>query len=120
MKFEVKIMSGGVNKLGHSYEGDLKKIFEKKCVYGYTGQQSYNQNIILEKISHVIEDIKVDDNGNVTGTCRVLDTPNGKILEGLVESGWEYETATAGFGILKDGVVSDYRLNSIDLVNKKV
>ena len=74
----------------------------------------------LDKVSHKIETL--DWNGNdVMGKATILDTPMGKIVEGLLEGGVGLGVSTRGMGSLvqQNGammVKDDFLLNAIDIV----
>jgi len=74
----------------------------------------------LDKVSHIIEalDWQKDD---VVGKARILDTPNGKIVKGLLEGGVRLGVSTRGMGSLeeKSGVMyvkDDFLLSTVDIV----
>ena len=74
----------------------------------------------LDKVSHKIESLKFDGN-NVMGRATVLDTPMGKIVEGLLDGGVGLGVSTRGMGSLmqQNGamvVKDDFLLNAIDIV----
>ena len=74
----------------------------------------------LDKVSHLIESL--DWNGNdVIGKARILDTPNGQIVKGLLDGGVQLGVSTRGMGSLenKNGVMyvkDDFMLNTVDIV----
>jgi hypothetical protein len=74
----------------------------------------------LDKVSHLITDLKFEDN-NVMGKARILDTPLGQIVKGLLEGGVQLGVSTRGMGSLeKRGdamyVKDDFMLNTVDIV----
>ena len=74
----------------------------------------------LDKVSHLIESL--DWNGDdVIGKARILDTPNGQIVKGLLDGGVQLGVSTRGMGSLeqKNGVMyvkDDFMLNTVDIV----
>src|SRR6056300_958746 len=74
----------------------------------------------LDKVSHLITDLKFEGN-NVMGKAQILDTPNGKIVKGLLDGGVRLGVSTRGMGSLKQDkgaqvVQSDFILNTVDIV----
>ena len=74
----------------------------------------------LAKVSHLITDMKFDGD-NVEGKARILPTPMGKIVEGLLDGGVRLGVSTRGMGSLeKQGdvmvVKDDYLLITVDIV----
>ena len=74
----------------------------------------------LDKVSHKIE--KLDWSGNdVVGKATILNTPMGKIVEGLLEGGVKLGVSTRGMGSLQRSndamiVKGDFLLNAVDIV----
>jgi len=74
----------------------------------------------LDKVSHKIESL--DWRGNdVIGKATILDTPMGKIVQGLLEGGVQLGVSTRGMGsLMRQGNVNvvkdDFLLNAIDIV----
>jgi hypothetical protein len=74
----------------------------------------------LDKVSHKIESL--DWSGNdVVGKATILNTPMGKIVEGLLEGGVKLGVSTRGMGSLARGngamiVKEDFLLNAVDIV----
>ena len=76
--------------------------------------------INLDKVSHRITELNWDGN-NVMGKALILDTPNGKIVKGLLDGGVKLGVSTRGMGTLeqKNGinmVKEDYVMNTVDIV----
>ena len=77
-------------------------------------------SINLDKVSHIIE--KLDWSGNdVVGKARILETPMGNIVKGLLDGGVRLGVSTRGMGSLeeKNGVSfvkDDFILSTVDIV----
>jgi hypothetical protein len=74
----------------------------------------------LDKVSHLITDLKVEGK-DVMGKARILDTPMGQIVKGLLEGGVQLGVSTRGMGSLERRgdamyVKDDFMLNTIDIV----
>jgi hypothetical protein len=77
-------------------------------------------SINLDKVSHKIESL--DWTGNdVVGKARILETPMGNIVKGLLDGGVQLGVSTRGMGSLEErnGVMyvkDDFILNTVDIV----
>jgi len=74
----------------------------------------------LDKVSHKIDNLEWSGN-NVVGKATVLETPMGKIVQGLLEGGVQLGVSTRGMGSLQrtnDAMVvkDDFLLNAVDIV----
>lgn len=74
----------------------------------------------LDKVSHLITDLQMEGN-NVMGKARILDTPMGNIVKGLLEGGVQLGVSTRGMGSLERRgdamyVKDDFMLNTVDIV----
>ena len=74
----------------------------------------------LDKVSHKIEKLEFKGN-DVMGKATILDTPMGKIVEGLLDGGVQLGVSTRGMGSLQrtnDAMVvkDDFLLNAVDIV----
>ena len=77
-------------------------------------------SVNLERVSHMVTELNIDGN-NIMGKAKVLDTPCGNIVRGLVEGGVKLGVSSRGVGSLhqKDGVSmvgEDFQLSAIDVV----
>jgi hypothetical protein len=76
----------------------------------------------LDRVSHLIENLKIDGKG-VYGRARILEsTPMGAIAKSLIDEGVKLGVSTRGLGSLvqRDGrtyVGNDFMLNAIDIVS---
>lgn len=74
----------------------------------------------LERVSHLITELNIDGN-HILGKAKVLDTPCGNIVRGLVDGGVKLGVSSRGVGSLiqKEGyslVGEDFQLAAIDVV----
>tara|TARA_B100000700_G_scaffold196942_1_gene216737 strand:+ start:105 stop:713 length:609 start_codon:yes stop_codon:yes gene_type:complete len=76
----------------------------------------------LKNVSHIIRDARLEGD-NVIGTIELLDTPSGKILQSLVESGITLGISSRGVGsTMSEGntqiVQEDFQLICFDMVSE--
>ena len=82
-----------------------------------------SSTISLERVSHVIREMWWEGN-DVHGRIEVLPTPNGKILETLLESGMTIGISSRGVGSVEktnegiDRVQPDFQLLCFDIVSE--
>ena len=76
--------------------------------------------INLDKVSHKIEGLNWQNN-DVVGKARILETPMGNIVKGLLDGGVQLGVSTRGMGSLeqRNGVMyvkDDFILSTVDIV----
>ena len=76
--------------------------------------------INLDKVSHKITELKFNGN-DVVGKAQVLNTPMGRIVEGLIEGGVKLGVSSRGMGTVENTqqgtvVKPDYSLATVDIV----
>ena len=102
---------------------NYKKIVEDKRALGELDHPEESV-INLRNASHMITEIWMDDGCNeVMGKMKVLETPAGKILRSLVESGVSIGISSRGLGSVKESagktiVEDDFQLICFDIVSE--
>ena len=82
-----------------------------------------DDNVInLKNASHMVTSVWME-NKNVMGKVKVLDTPSGRILRGLVESGAQLGISSRGMGSVTESmgktiVEDDFQLICFDFVSE--
>jgi hypothetical protein len=85
--------------LSREVERYNKEYVTKNRAYGELGHPD-NPSINLDRVSHMITKLHPDGN-NFVGKARIVDTPMGNIVKGLLESGASLGVSTRGVGSLK-------------------
>jgi hypothetical protein len=101
-------MTAAVNSMRQS-------IQEYGGVFGELDHPADRISINLDRVSHVITEVYMDGS-NVMGKMKILDTPVGLIAKELAKSGVRYGVSSRGTGVVSEGLVSNFNLQTIDLV----
>ena len=110
--YEKRIMEGAVNKYISEQVKTGRAVGELNHPDGPT--------INLDKVSHRITDLRWEGT-DVVGKASILNTPMGKIVQGLLEGGVQLGVSSRGMGSLveKNGVMyvqDDFMLSTVDIV----
>ena len=121
-------MAESKNRNGRVYpksvlEGAVKRYFDEQVSKNRAvGELNHpdGPTVNLDKVSHLITDLKMEGN-DVMGKARILDTPMGNIVKGLLEGGVQLGVSTRGMGSLEQRngtmyVKDDFMLNTVDIV----
>lgn len=122
------MMADTENKNRRTYESKIlvpavEKYIQEQVVTGRAvGELNHpdGPTINLDKVSHLITALKFEG-VNVIGKAKILDTPMGKIVKGLLEGGVKLGVSSRGMGSLecregRNYVGSDFHLASVDIV----
>lgn len=73
---------------------------QKNRAFGELGHPE-GPGINLERVSHMITDLKEDGN-NVVGKAKIMDTPYGQIVQNLINNGAQLGVSSRGMGSLEE------------------
>jgi hypothetical protein len=122
------MMADSKNRNGRIYESKIlqpaveKYIQEQVKTGRAVGELNHpdGPTINLDKVSHLITDLRFEGN-NVIGKAKILDTPMGQIVKGLLEGGVKLGVSSRGMGSLEQRngvnyVKDDFHLATVDIV----
>jgi hypothetical protein len=106
-------------------EGQVKAIQDKINERSLVGALDHppNDAIHLSQASHLVTRLSVNKDGDVIGEAEILSTPNGKIVEALLNDGVRIGISSRGLGSVSEGsmgeavVNEDFKLITFDLVS---
>lgn len=75
-----------------------KEFINKKRAFGELGHPD-GPTVNLERVSHMITKLYPDGN-NFIGEAKIMDTPYGKIVKGLIDEGAQLGVSSRGMGTL--------------------
>ena len=75
-----------------------KEFINKKRAFGELGHPD-GPTVNLERVSHMITKLHPDGN-NFIGEAKIMDTPYGKIVKGLIDEGAQLGVSSRGMGSL--------------------
>lgn len=122
------MMADAKNRNGRIYESKIlqpavEKYIEEQVKTGRAvGELNHpdGPTINLDKVSHLITDLRFEGN-NVIGKAKILETPMGQIVKGLLEGGVKLGVSSRGMGSLEQRngvnyVKNDFHLATVDIV----
>lgn len=125
MTEKIRILKADVpTKNGRRYSREVLELMVLKIndperpLFGELGNPAEGQSINLDKVSHVVKNAHIDNDGWLVCTLEVLNTPDGAVLNRLRDE----EPECGGFrprgigNVDKDGNVRDYQMVTIDYV----
>jgi hypothetical protein len=95
------------NRNGRIYENEIlakevnrysKEFIDKKRAFGELGHPD-GPTVNLERVSHMITSLK-SEGKNFIGEAKIMDTPYGKIVKGLIDEGAQLGVSSRGMGSL--------------------
>lgn len=122
------MMADSKNRNGRVYESKILKPAVEKYIQEQVksgravGELNHpdGPTINLDKVSHLITDLRFEGN-NVIGKAKILNTPMGQIVKGLLEGGVKLGVSSRGMGSLEERngsnyVKDDFHLATVDIV----
>jgi hypothetical protein len=107
--FPIDVMQKAIEKYQEKIDAD--KAYGELQISPYA-----KPSINLAQISHKVTKMELDKDGSYNVEALVLDTPQGKILSQILESGIKPRTNMCSCGVVKDGVVKSMKITSINFL----
>jgi len=83
-----------------------KELVETKRAFGELGHPD-GPTVNLDRVSHMIEEL-VPEGKDIIGKAKILDTPNGKIVQELINAGAKLGVSSRGMGTLEKRGQTNY------------
>ena len=90
-----------------------KEFVNKKRAFGELGHPD-GPTVNLERVSHMITDLK-QEGSNFIGQAKIMNTPYGKIVKGLIDEGAQLGVSSRGMGSLEQRNGANYVKNDFML-----
>ena len=84
-----------------------QEFINKKRAFGELGHPD-GPTVNLERVSHIITELKGDGKGNYVGEAKITDTPYGKIVKSLIDEGAQLGVSSRGMGSLENKGGTNY------------
>ena len=84
-----------------------KEFIQRKRAFGELGHPD-GPTVNLERVSHIITELKSDGKGNYIGEAKITDTPYGKIVKSLIDEGAQLGVSSRGMGSLENKGGTNY------------
>ena len=122
MQADIKNRNGRiypVETLAKEVKRYTTEFIDKKRAFGELGHPD-GPTVNLERVSHMITKLYPEDR-NFIGEAKIMNTPYGKIVKGLLDGGVQLGVSTRGMGSLanKNGAMEvgkDFILSTVDIV----
>jgi len=124
MQSDIKNQNGRVypfSVLQKEVKNYNKKFVQEKRALGELGHPM-GPTINLDRVSHIITEL-YEEGKNFIGKAKIMNTPNGKIVKNLIESGVRLGVSSRGLGSVKQNkagvneVQKDFVLSTVDIVS---
>lgn len=118
MQGEVKNRNGRIYPMNELSKAVTEATERIKLANGIFGELDHpeNLNINLERVSHAITHLQLQGD-NAIGKAKIINTPRGQIVRGLIESGVLLGVSSRGAGNVDDnGYVNSFNFITIDIV----
>ena len=83
-----------------------KEFVDKKRAFGELGHPD-GPTVNLERVSHMITNLQ-QDGSNYVGEAKIMNTPYGKIVKGLIDEGAQLGVSSRGMGSLEQRNGANY------------